>query len=186
MDIRTHIDDFFTHVYAGEIDIYNEFSLQHELGLFIRSAELGHKVQFERPVEYFGIARSATTKRELDLAIFTGDRLKPQAVELKYPRNGQVPEQMYSACIDIAFLEELVRAGFSTSYFVIAAEDPLFWQGRDTGGIYAPFRAQLPVHGLIRKPTGKQDTTVTISGNYSIAWQGPGRPRYAVVEVKGP
>jgi hypothetical protein len=183
MEIRAHIDEFFECVHRGDVEIYNEFSLQHELGLHLRNASPQHKVQFERPVEFFGISKSSTTKRELDIAVFTPDREAPQAIELKFPRNGQVPEQMYSACIDIAFLEDLVHASFGTSYFVIAAEDSLFWQGRDVNGIYAPFRAGAPIHGLIRKPTGKQDGTVDIRGSYRVTWQGDSRPRYAVVEV---
>ncbi|TLM99270.1 MAG: hypothetical protein FDZ75_00475 [Actinobacteria bacterium] len=183
MEIRSHIEAFFQRVLERETEIYNEFSLQHELGLHLRTAGVDHKVQFERPVEFFGISKSATTKREIDIAVFSGDRQTPQAIELKFPRNGQVPEQMFSACVDIAFLEDLVRAGFSTSYFVIVAEDSLFWQGRDEHGIYAPFRAGRPIHGLIRKPTGKQDATVDIAGSYMVRWQGGQQLRYAVVEV---
>jgi hypothetical protein len=183
VEIRSHIDDFFRRVLAGDVEIYNEFSLQHELGLHLRTAAGDHKVQFERAVEFFGVSRSSTVKRELDIAVFTGDRESPQAIELKFPRNGQVPEQMFSACVDIAFLENLVQAGFGTSYFVMAAEDSMFWQGRDDRGIYAYFRAGQPIHGLIRKPTGKQDATVSIVGSYLIHWQGDRRLRYAVVEV---
>jgi hypothetical protein len=40
---------FFRQVEAGTV--YNEFSLQHELGIFLRSA--GARVQFERPVGHF-------------------------------------------------------------------------------------------------------------------------------------
>jgi hypothetical protein len=92
---------------------------------------------------------------------------------------------MFSACIDIAFLENLTQGGFGAGYFVIAADDPLFWQGRDTGGIYAPFRNGSSIRGTIRKPTGTKNVSLTLTGEYFVNWQGVSRPRYAAVEVGG-
>lgn len=37
-------------VTSQNIDLYNEFSLQHELGIFLREALTPYKVQFERNV----------------------------------------------------------------------------------------------------------------------------------------
>lgn len=46
----------FMHLVADEqVEIYNEFSLQHELGLFLRTRLPGYKVQFERNTKFFGI-----------------------------------------------------------------------------------------------------------------------------------
>jgi hypothetical protein len=46
---------------------------------------------------------------------------------LKFPRNGQYPEQMLNACKDVAFLEQLVERGFDGGLFVMAADDRLFY-----------------------------------------------------------
>lgn len=59
--------------------------------------------------------------------------------KLKYPRNGQYPEQMYSFCKDILFIEQLKQAGFARTLLIIFADDPLFYNGYG-GGIYDYFR----------------------------------------------
>ncbi len=69
--------------------------------------------QFERNVSYFYPRQTSWLKRELDIALFRAGPIPLAALEFKYPRSGQYPEQMYKACIDIAFLEQLVSAGFS-------------------------------------------------------------------------
>ncbi|MCE7913083.1 MAG: hypothetical protein DYH15_00080 [Nitrosomonas sp. PRO4] len=42
--MKQHIETFFDQVRSGEIEIYNEFSLQHELGIFLRNLMPNHKV----------------------------------------------------------------------------------------------------------------------------------------------
>lgn len=38
------------------------------------------------------------------------------AIELKYPLNGQYPEQMFSFVKDIKFMEEMKELGFNEAY----------------------------------------------------------------------
>jgi hypothetical protein len=45
--LRNLVHDFFKSVTSQNIDLYNEFSLQHELGIFLREALPTYKVQFE-------------------------------------------------------------------------------------------------------------------------------------------
>lgn len=136
--------------------MYNEFSLQHELGIYLRSALPDMRVQFERNVSFFFSDKTRFTKREIDISTFSpADKRLAFAIELKYPRNGQHPEQMFSFCKDIAFAEELVAAGFPRSAFVVFADDHLFYRG-PTEGIYGFFRGAKPIHGRIQKPTGKK------------------------------
>lgn len=62
--MKQHIETFFDQVRSGEIEIYNEFSLQHELGIFLRNLMQNHKVQFERNVSFFGTrSRNAIRKK---------------------------------------------------------------------------------------------------------------------------
>lgn len=68
-------------VESGQVEVYNEFSLQHELGIFLRAQLPDYKVQFERNTKFFGI--SGTIKHEIDIVVFNDK--ESYAVELKYP-----------------------------------------------------------------------------------------------------
>ena len=46
------IDSFVAEIKSKSIEIYNEFSLQHELGILLRNKINNKKVQFERNVGY--------------------------------------------------------------------------------------------------------------------------------------
>lgn len=180
------ITPFISAVAGGKLDVYNEFSLQHELGIFLRNSLPNLKVQFERNVSFFFADKSRFTKREIDISAFSAiDKSLEFAIELKYPRNGQHPEQMFSFCKDIAFAEELVAAGFPRSALVIFADDPLFYRG-SADGIYGFFRGERPIHGRIQKPTGKKDDEVTIQGSYSVEWHSiSGTLKFSIVEIYG-
>jgi hypothetical protein len=169
--MKEHLRIFSNMVAKGEVEIYNEFSLQHEFGIFLRGVQQNMKVQFERSAEWF-FGHDDFVKTEIDLTVFSGDKSQLDcAIEFKFPQNGQYPERMYSMCIDIAFLEQLKVAGFKRGYLIAFADDPLFWQGRKTDGIYGYFREQRALTGTIRKPTrGEGIPSVTISGQYTIDW----------------
>ncbi len=176
MRISELLAPFVASVAQGRVEFYNEFSLQHELGIFLRSQLPDYRVQFERNVEYFFGSKSGFTKREIDITVFSPDKRElPYAIELKFPRNGQHPEQMFSFCKDIAFAEELKEGrggrGFSQAGVVILAEDPLFYQGK-CEGIYRYFRCAHPLTGKIPKPTGKQGGTIALRGTYTVTWGG--------------
>jgi hypothetical protein len=178
------IEPFLRQVADGRIDIYNEFSLQHELGFHLRQSLPNDNVQFERNVRDFFPQVSQFKKREIDIAVFSPgkDALK-WAIELKFPRNGQYPEQMFSFCKDVMFVEQLKLAGFAHAGLLIFADDPLFWHGSQQG-IYQFFRGAIPMHGLIRKPTGGKDDEVNISGSYPVEWKTvAGGLKYATIEA---
>jgi hypothetical protein len=185
IDFNMHSKKFFSDVASGIVEIYNEFSLQHEFGTYLRTT-FGSifKTQYERPVSFFGLKRSDFVKKEIDISVFVPNHSEKYAVELKYPRNGQHPEQMFKACQDICFLEQLRQHGFTKCCFIIVADDPLFYSHGEKTGIYQFFRAGVPVCGSIQKPTGAKDETVEIVGSYSVAWNDiNGCRKYAVVEV---
>ena len=168
--MEKYIANFAKIVASSKIEIYNEFSLQHELGIFLRNNLSNEKVQFERNVSYFGLNKSNFVKREMDIAVFKNPiHDRTMAIELKYPRNGQYPEQMYNFCKDIAFAEQLKLAGFQNAFVVIFADDRLFYDGRKTG-IYSFFRGGSDLTGDVPKPTGSKAEKIHIKGNYSIVW----------------
>lgn len=180
------LSPFLREIAEQRVDIYNEFSFQHELGIFLRGKLPEYRVQFERNVSHFFGASRSFTKREIDIAVFSTDRKDLRLVlELKCPRNGQVPEQMFSFCKDIAFVEELVESGFHSGALLVLADDAYFYSGA-SNGIYGFFRAGRPLQGLVRKPTGAKDDEVTIRGEYRIDWKSVrGNLKYALVEVQG-
>lgn len=167
MNIEQLLNSFMSLVASGEVEVYNEFSLQHELGIFLRAKLTGYKVQFERNTKYFGI--SGTVKHEIDIVIY--NELEKYAIELKYPLNGQYPEQMFSFVKDIKFMEELKAAGFDNTYCLTLVQDKNFYSGQKQDGIYAFFRGKEPVNGLIVKPTGKRNESVFLHGRYHVDWK---------------
>lgn len=92
MNIKDLLEDFMKLVASCNIEVYNEFSLQHELGIFIRANISGYKIQFERNTRFFKITKRI--KHEIDIVIYND--FEKYAIELKYPFNGQYPEQMFN------------------------------------------------------------------------------------------
>lgn len=185
-DIELAVAGFFRSVAVGEIEIYNEFSLQHELGWFLRQA-LGReriRVQFERPVEFFNLRPLDFHKREIDIVVAESASGYRAAIELKFPRSGQYPEQMFKGCEDIAFLEQLVSSGFDAGFFVMVADDHLFYRGPDGTGVYAYFRAGQLLTGTVTKPTGRRDSSINIRGEYVFDWRTAGEYRYLFTRIE--
>ena len=176
LDLARYIRDFFEYVKSNnEVELYNEFSLQHELGIYLRKQLApDYKVQFERNVSFFDI-KSETVKKEIDIVIFTEDKTKRYAIELKYPRNGQYPEQMYAFVKDIRFVEELKKEEFTGTCAVALVEDKPFYSdsGRSTNPIYGYFRGGETIEKEIKKPTGegKEEDSIRIGGAYQIKWE---------------
>ena len=173
-------------VAENHVEIYNEISLQHEFGIFLRNAQQESKVQFERNVSFFFNSTDAFLKKEIDLAVFAADKKTLHyAIEFKYPRNGQYPVQMYSFCEDIAFLEQLKKAGFAKGYFIAFTDQTLFYEeGLNNGGIYEYFRKGKVLTGLIQKPTGNKDKSVTLEGKYKVEWNTVNEIlKYMLVEI---
>ncbi len=177
-----HIYGFVEELRSGNLEVYNEFSLQHELGIFIRSKQPEMKVQFERNVKYFFGTDEGFPKKEIDIAVWSedehGGRDLSAAIELKFPRNGRYPETMFNFITDIAFCEKLKECeklkkyGFRSAYALIFADDKLFYEdGRSDKKIYGYFRNNQELSGKVQKPTGKKDKTVCLSGEYWIDWQ---------------
>jgi len=185
LNLRQLVDDFFLFVQSKSIEIYNEFSLQHELGIFLREKLPDYRIQFERNVSYF-TPDNKTIKKEIDITIFNEDKSEKYAIELKCPLNGQYPEQMYSFVKDIKFMEELKNRGFTRTAAVALVSDRPFYEGRNNEGIYKFFREEYSVYGCIFKPTGvgKNKDYITLSGRYNFIWQALNKGRkYYIIEI---
>lgn len=184
-EVDVILEGFFDVVRSGAVEVYNEFSFQHELGIYLREKFSEKKVQFERNAKHFGINDPDLIKKEIDIAVFSCDKFELScAFELKCPRNRQYPEQMYSFCKDIAFLEQLVSAGFKKAYFAVMVDDHLFYSGAKKDGIYSYFRSNNTIAGKIIKPTGNKLEAVCIQGSYIVEWNAIKEDlKYCIVEV---
>lgn len=172
--------------------IYNERSLQLEIGFYLRSH--GITVEFERP---FLVERPAASSKRpksyLDiLAVKDGVRT---AIELKVPMNGRHPETLYDFCADLEFTEALARERVVEEAFcILLTNDAAFWKDSGRGSaIHDAFRVEGAVlHGGIQKPTGGRDTQVVLTGKYrpSSQWSHLGderlmpRARYLLVRAR--
>ena len=162
-----------------DIEIYNEFSLQHELGLFLRDNIHDYKVQFERNTSFFDICN--LIKHEIDIVVFN-EKCR-YAIELKYPKNGQYPEQMFLFIKDIKFMEELKHKGFDETFCLTVVDDKNFYCGKKIDGVYSYFRDNNTIHGSIVKPTGIKKETIDIYGKYKIEWKQCNRISYYVLKL---
>jgi hypothetical protein len=177
--------------------IYNEFSLQFELGIFLRNN--GFNVYFEKNVmAEFGKEYSKDfIKKEMDLYVIGKDNEK-YAIELKYPTNGAYPKRMFQFLADIQFMESVKKNLSFTKTFCLALINtdrkggPFMVIGKKNTNdelkpIYSLFRssensynnsdqffAQQPIHGKINNPINSKKSTeppfVKIEGSYNIKW----------------
>ena len=165
---------FFHSLNNSGIEIYNEFSFQHELGIYLREKMPNHKVQFERNVSFFSNSNALpnTIKREIDISVFSESLAEKYAIELKYPHSGRYPETMYDFVKDIRFMEQLKIMGFTQTYSIALVSDKLFYQGPETSGIYRYFRKDYFVSGKVYKPTGgnKNIEFISLDGTHNIKW----------------
>lgn len=185
LELKSIINDFFKFAENNGVEIYNEFSLQHEMGIYLRSALPKYKVQFERNVSFF-TSDNQTIKKEIDISIFDQGKKEKYAIELKCPLNGQHPEQMYSFAKDIKFIEELVDRGFTRAACVALVSDRPFYEGKTNTGIYKYFRSEYAVYRDIYKPTGarKQEEYITLSDRYEFEWQDfNAKSKFYVIEI---
>jgi len=149
--------------------IYNERSLQLELGYFFRREKL--KVQFERPF-HIGRPKGSTKQPKTYLDLFVAGQTANMAVELKVPLNQRHPETLYDYCADLEFVESLMRNGACEfGACLLVTDDPTFWRDSGRGSeIHNFFRRKGEVlTGVISKPTGARDSCVVLTGAYSPA-----------------
>lgn len=64
MDLQDDLVEFMNQVSNGNIEIYNEFSIQFELAIFLRAnLQKEYKIQLERNINYFGLEKERFLKK---------------------------------------------------------------------------------------------------------------------------
>ena len=191
-------EEFPKKVEKGNEDIYNEFSLQYELGKYLNNLlPPKYKVQFERNITFFDPKCKKNkehfgkyAKKEIDISIFDSLKKEKCAIELKYPTNGQHPKQLYKFCEDICFMEQVKEfAGFQQSYVLTLVNDDRkgksFYEGKGDNGktekVYNRFcrlgdgRRRICIEsGEIEYPIDDghgPDEPIFIMSDYETEWQ---------------
>lgn len=179
---------------GDDILVYNEISLQLELGLYLR--QKGYTVRFERNIGEYVEDTSEFVKKEIDIVAYKkgeneleADKGKNEleakkiAIELKFPRNGQYPEQMFSFIKDIKFMEQVKNAvckkgEFTETYVLTLVDNKNFYLSkRGKNKIYSYFRkngVDIP-KGEIEKPTGNKEECkkIELNNQYKSTWEQP-------------
>lgn len=138
---------FIKYLKDNNIKLYNEFSLQHELGIFLRfcfNDSDDYKIEFERNVkningyrkEYFENIYEKSEKylktrpkAEIDIFIKSKKNTNKQyAIELKFPRNGAYPREMHAFLHDIDFMYGVKKMGITT-FCLTLVDSHLFYEG---------------------------------------------------------
>jgi hypothetical protein len=183
------IQGFFDFIRKNNLNLYNEFSFQFEFGIFLRKEFPKLKVEFERNVEILNKNKDIFTKKEIDVIVYNdlpkGEKDFLWAIELKFPRKGQTPEQMFKIVEDIKFCEELSSNGFRKATQITLVDEE--YQGKSffevvgkNDGIYKYFRSSfdnkfqsIALENTIYKPTGKQkdEMKYQLKGKYNIEWR---------------
>ena len=181
------LKNFWNYVQSKNIAIYNEFSLQHELGIYLREKKPGYRVEFERNIKYFGINKSCgKLKSEIDIVIYNAN--EKYAFELKYPRHGQHTKRTYQFLTDISFMEYVKEKGeFRNTYVMTVIDNDANGQRyrignkRGANGRYQYFRslkgnkAYSPIVPGKYYYSSNSSEYVEINGNYdNITWETTG------------
>ncbi len=141
--------------------IYNEISLQNELGIELRKKFEGTeqtKVFFEKNVKSLykkECKENEMVKKEMDLFICDGSKVdegkkEAYAIELKFVKreNNRVPENLYDFVKDMRFMEQIkenakeYRTKIITTYVLTIVDDAIYVESKNknTIGIYQYFR----------------------------------------------
>jgi len=155
-----HITEFIESLKEGEIELYNEAGLQHELGYFLRQKNI--KLKFEYNINLLNIDVPTPLKKEIDL--FIEDKNKKILIELKFPNRGAFPRRMTQSIIDIFFIQQLIDSGFEKGYFIFFTGLNNFSKGKSEENIYSYFRKAKLINEfssldipnfMLKKPDGK-------------------------------
>ena len=182
-DLKEHLDDFIKNLKKGEYKdkIYNEYSLQFELGYYLR--DKGYNVFVEKNIEGEHI------KHRTDLFIEDKNNNKKYAIELKYPTNtnGAYPQEMYEFIKEIKFMEEFVDMDSDNNYAycLTLVDDDKFYSStgkkitdNDTKPYYECFRVSedskiIINSGNYNRPTGKKkgEYSFKLGKTYETEWK---------------
>lgn len=171
--------------------IYNEISLQHELGNFLEDE--GYEVFYEKNM-YKCQQEDAKkkdekddwVKKEADIVAIDRKTSRKYAIELKFAqsKNGQIPEEMYQFVKDICFMEQVLekKKEYTATFNLIIVNDrkyfSLDYHKRDKYyGIFRNDKEEVKIaksleNGVYSRPTGKESgREFCLNKSYDEKWE---------------
>ena len=115
--------------------VYNEFSLQHELGNYLRYILNKEKkewiIKFEYNIENLEKNKKIETcKKEIDILAINKNTNDKYAIELKYLKNKAIPKRMFKCIEDMKFMNQVLNyEKVKRTYCVAITEDVGFYYG---------------------------------------------------------
>ena len=136
-DIRKEIEFFMESVASKKISvdeddsspdcyIYNEFSFQHELGIYLREKYQGkYIIKFEKKT------KANSCKSEIDIYITDLKGNGVYAIELKFLKNSEIPDRMFGCLEDMKFMYDVLtqEEKMKKTFCVVIAKTPCFYEG---------------------------------------------------------
>ncbi len=163
------IQNFFNQIKPG--DLYNEASVQYELGCYLRGALSNSKIHFERNISYLNIKKGCLPKSEMDLLVEQNSQF--WVIEIKAPLNQAKarPVTVFEWIEDLKFLEKLKSKGYSGFSIFITDQQGYKLGSKKTGKLLTDIRAGV-IHGTYKR---KSTSTVpkdkiSLSQTYNINW----------------
>lgn len=189
--IKTVLYDFLDIIKSGEIEIYNEASLQFELAIYLREKLTNSKILLERNISNLGLVKYENGKKiieksEIDILISDAKKGTHFIIELKAPINqNQVrPVTIFNLIEDIKFLEELQAHAIPGIILFITDQLGYMKGNRTTGPLLTDIR-KGELSGSYNKHQKIQDgkEPITLKNKYNPEWKNLGdKLNYFVLE----
>ncbi len=182
------ITDFFNHV--NPENLYNEASIQFELGWYLRKEYPNFKIQLERNVSHLRLKNPDNEKfikSEIDILIYES-QMPTAVIEIKAPINQRQvrPVTVFDWIKDIRFLEQLKENGIVGYSIFITDNKGYFESNLETKKLLTDFRAKI-ICGTYEKHirTKRKNETILLNNEYSFNWNNINdKLSYFIIELK--
>lgn len=170
--------------FDNKYKVYNEISLQHELGKFLEKK--GYNVFFEKNMyNSKKEEKKDWVKKEVDIVAIDNNTSKKYAIELKFAqsKNGQFPVGMYQFVKDICFMEQVLeKKEYTATFNLIIVNDKKYFSTEysNKDKYYKIFRHDENEFNIPKKldkkdyfkPTGKEEgEKFSLKTSYKTNWK---------------
>lgn len=157
------LESFMNKVGSNFFEVYNEATMQYELGLYLRK-ELPeeYNVQFEKNVMFLGADNSQCIKKDVDILVYTENLKEIYAIQVKCPTSDDILQKLYSILKDVKFLEQLRNCGITKGYSLNLISEKDYYINFPSKDIKQIFSKEKMIHGDINN--------ISIEGEYIINW----------------
>lgn len=192
MDISNIIKGFVDYAQKIDLEIYNEFSLQFELAIYLRKL-LGeaYKIQLERNISFLGL-KGNFLKKEIDIILFKEPlRLNESIViELKAVINQSHarPITVFNWITDLKFLEQLKSVGVSQCYSFFVTDNSKLLSGPNDQktklNLLPDFRKRIIQGAYSTHSISHNKKSISLDSVYEFCWKSfVGNQQYFLLNI---